>query len=504
MVMLKAKQETANLLNRAGTDKMQTMSTGSTTQLSEYGPKWTRNFLLALLVGIALIVGLAVSISPQKLVYVVALAAIPLAFKWPVETALGSVGLLLQFDAILGAVKNDSGTTTYTWFVAVGAGALLLVRIVNGRRQAPPRAAIFWVLLIIWATTTILWAMDSTAGIKLLPTAWALLIFYLVAVSSRVSKKQLYVVIILTALGGCAAASWASWGYFHGTTWRDVSGRASLVLDDKAADPNYFAAMLLVPLSLGVGVYLSTRSRLLKSIMAVSVALTALSIFLSMSRGALVALSLMFGVYVYRLGVKLRTLAGLAVILVLLAGVAPDTFWTRLKPDSVRTGAGRTEVWAAASQMLKHHYLAGVGLSNFKIAYNSYAGAAPHFVGYFKDSHNTYLNVLAEQGVLGLFFFVLALTYQFLPMRSNSVSVRAPIPLAVSCEAALVAMLGAAFFIDFLWTKAFWFTLILCTFVSRVDLSEEASPVKRSVASGELQTADAVFRTPYSPLHWNR
>ena len=154
--------------------------------------------------------------------------------------------------------------------------------------------------------------------------------------------------------------------------------------------------------------------------------------------------------------------------------------------------------------MLKHHFLAGVGLSNFKIAYNSYAGAAPHFVGYFKDSHNTYLNVLAEQGVLGLFFFVLALIYQFLPHAVNSVSVRAPIPLTVSCEAALVAMLGAAFFIDFLWTKSFWFTLILCTFVSRVDLSEEASPVKRSVASGELQTADAVFRTPYSPLHWNR
>ena len=311
------------------------MSTESTTQISGYGPKWTRLFLLALLVASGLLVAIAISVGPQQLVYVVALVAIPLAIKWPVETAFGSVGMLLQFDAILGAFKSSSGTTTYTWFVSLGAGVLLLARIINGRRQAPPRAALFWVLLIAWGTTTILWAMDSTAGIKLLPTAWALLIFYLVAVSSRVSKQQLYVVIILTALGGCAAASWASWGYFHGTTWRDISGRASIVLDDKAADPNYFAAMLLVPLSLAIGVYLSTRSRLiLRSLMAISVALTALSIFLSMSRGALVALILMFGVYVYRLGVKLRTLAGLAVILALLAAVAPATFWTRLQPDT--------------------------------------------------------------------------------------------------------------------------------------------------------------------------
>src|SRR5438270_6071623 len=154
------------------------MSTGVTPHLTAFGPRRGRYVLLTLLVAsFAIIVGIAIGLSFLQLAYVVALAAIPLAFKWPAEFALGSVALALPFEAMIVAVKSGSGTTSLMWFVSAGAMGLLLARILNGIRHAPPRAAIFWVLLIAWETTTILWAIDSNVSLKRLPMAWSLLIF---------------------------------------------------------------------------------------------------------------------------------------------------------------------------------------------------------------------------------------------------------------------------------------------------------------------------------------
>jgi len=473
------------------------MSNGSTTQINSYLPKWASGFALALLVAaVALLVGIAIGVGTEKLIYLVVLVAIPLALKWPVEVALGSVALVFPFDSILIAVKNGSGSGTFTvtWFVSVGAGALLMARIVSGVRQSPPFVARLWILLIAWGTTTTLWAVDSSVALKRLPMAWSLLILYLVAVNSRVTKKQLNVIITLAVLGGLSAALWASWAYFSGNSWSNT-GRASIALDTNEADPNYFAAMLLVPLSLAIGMFRSTRSRLLKALMVLSIAMAALSIFLTMSRGALVALTLMGGVYVYRLGLRLRTLAGIAVVLAVLAMFAPPTFWQRLRPETLSTGAGRTNIWAAGSQMLKHHFILGVGLSNFPVAYNAYAGAGPKFQGYQRDSHNSYLNVLAEQGAIGLMLFFVALFYQFRLLRAGPSRVRAPAMLVVSCEAALVAVLGAGFFLDLLFSKFVWFLLILCTLISRTEWNNEA-PSPGPFAERKPSTIETVLSDP--------
>jgi len=474
------------------------MSTKSITQINGYFPKWASGFALALLVAtVALLVGIAIGVGTQKLIYLVVLVAIPLALKWPVEVALGSVALVFPFDSILVAVKSGSGSGTFTvtWFVSVGAGALLMARIVSGVRQSPPFAARLWILLIAWGTTTTLWAVDSSVALKRLPMAWSLLILYLAAVHTRVTKKQLNVIITLTVLGGLAAALWASWAYFSGSSWSNT-GRASIALDTNEADPNYFAAMLLVPLSLAIGMFRSTRSRLLKTLMVLTVAIAALSIFLTMSRGALVALILLAGVYVYRLGIRLRTFAGIVAVLAVLAMFAPPTFWKRLQPDALSTGAGRTNIWVAGSQMLKHHFIFGVGLANFPVAYDAYAGAGPKFQGYRRDSHNNYLNILAEQGAIGLMLFFVALFYTFRLLRAGP-RARAPAMLVVSCEAALVAVLGAAFFLDLLFSKFVWFLLILCTLISQVERNNETPsldpPAERKPSTVETVLSDPIF-----------
>ena len=238
--------------------------------------------------------------------------------------------------------------------------------------------------------------------------------------------------------------------------------------------------------------------------MALAAALIGLSIFLSMSRGAMLALFAMLFFYGYKLGIRFRTVAVFALFLAVIAVAAPDAFWKRLTGKDVLTGAGRTDIWVAGTQIVKHHLFSGVGISNFPVAYNAYAGYAPTFKGFHRDSHNTFLNILSETGLVGLVLFLLALYSQFRSLERARGDGRADRKLPICLQATLVGMLAAAFFIDFLWTKGFWFTLILCTFVSRADLNEETAPVGHPLASRELLRTDAVPGAPYSPVHWSR
>jgi O-antigen ligase len=472
------------------------VSTGSTIGMGGYGLKSTRNLLLAAIVAtFALGVGLAVGIGTDKLVYLGILVAIPLALKWPLEVALGSIALVVPFDSILVAVRSGSGTTTVSWFVGLAAGVLLLARIISGVRKAPPFAAKIWSALIVWGTLTVLWAIDTNVATRRLSMSWSLLILYLAAVSSRVNKKQLRVILTFAVIGGLAAAIWASWAYFSGISWSNT-GRASLSLDSNDADPNFFAAMLLVPLSLAIGMFRTSRGLLMKTLTALTVAMAALAIFLTMSRGALVALALLGLVYTYRLGMKLRTFAGIVVVLGVLAMFAPPIFWQRLKPDTLSTGAGRTNVWAAGSQMLRHHFIFGVGFSNFPVAYDTYAGAGPKFQGYRRDSHNTYLNVLSEQGAIGLILFFIALRYQFRLLRPDPTRSRDQMILVVSCEAALVAVLGAAFFLDLLFTKFVWLLLMVSTLVARSEPDREIRTTSNARLEPKASTSEKELNTP--------
>ena len=481
------------------------MSVGFTTQISDFGAKWSRGLLVILLLGFAAVFGIAIGFTRDNSWYLLAgLVAIPLMFKFPVEFALGSLALVLPFEAMFVAVKSTSGTTSLVWFVSAVAVALLSAGVISGVRQAPPKAAMLWVMLIAWETTTLLWAMDTSVSLKRVPMAWSLLILYVVAISNPINRKQLKVIMALFVVGGCGAAIWSGWGYLNGSSFLN-SGRASLVLGETEMDPNYFAAMLLVPFSFALGMMILVRSRVAKMVLGGAAALVGMSIFLSVSRGALLAMCAMLCVYGYRLRVKLRTVAVLAVLVgMTVALAAPDTFWKRITGTDVATGAGRTDIWVAGTQIVEHHFLLGVGLSNFPVAYNSYAGYAPTFKGFERDSHNTFLNITAEDGIVGLILFLLAIWYLFRGLESARKRTSSFAILPTCMQATLVGLLLSACFLDFLWTKVFWFTLILCTVVSKMDLSEESPKVEQAAGRRSPFSDGASVRVVFPQTSWRR
>ena len=108
--------------------------------------------------------------------------------------------------------------------------------------------------------------------------------------------------------------------------------------------------------------------------------------------------------------------------------------------------------------MVQHYPIAGAGFSNFPVVYNTFAGYGTHL--YFKkdnnDSHNIYLAISVEEGILGLLLFFLALkkVFESASKCRNSV-LRTPI-LLVAAEAGFCSILVASFFGNLMWDKTFW------------------------------------------------
>jgi O-antigen ligase len=425
------------------------------------GSLWQR----LLFISTALIVGK--SVGQERWLYVIAITAIPFVLLWPVQVCLGTFAMLVPFDYIFTFGSESTGPgSTANWYVGAVTGIVLLATGFLGRRlRRPPPAALWWSLLMVWSGMSALWALDPWAPLRRLPTAFALLLLYLVAVSLWVSKEELSRISFLAVLGGVAAACYAFIQYRHGVGWAE---RATLVLDTRQTNPNHFAASLILPMSLAIGSFLSCRNRVGKVASMVAVAVIAFGLYLSMCRGALVALVVMMLVYLYRCRAGFRVFLVLAVLSTMLVA-APAVFFTRLNNSMPSRGEGRFDIWQVGLVAMRHHGILGAGLDNFPLAYEEYVGSASRFRGYNRASHNIFLETAVEVGIVGFVLFIGALQSQLRAALAFKTGMGGlSWPATAPYEAACWGMLAMGFSLDNLWHKTFWLSWILLAIAVRV------------------------------------
>ncbi|MEO7157775.1 MAG: O-antigen ligase family protein [Vicinamibacterales bacterium] len=137
-------------------------------------------------------------------------------------------------------------------------------------------------------------------------------------------------------------------------------------------------------------------------------------IFLSLSRGGVLALVLELILIVWLTLEKRRRWVMLPTI-VLLGAVAIGYQWIERaenQGDSYTAEdaeASRMELWRAAGSMIRDRPLLGVGSRTFGEHSREYAEISRDNRG--KNSHNTYLEILATSGVLGFLAFVMMLRW---------------------------------------------------------------------------------------------
>lgn len=157
-------------------------------------------------------------------------------------------------------------------------------------------------------------------------------------------------------------------------------------------DPNDFGQLLVCEIPLLFLFW--RRKRTVRNLAFVIVPSCVLiyGVYLTHSRGALVALTAVIIVAARR---RIGTVPAVVVAGALMAG-AMALHFTGGRAISAETGSDRTDLWGGSLQLLKTHPLFGVGI-----------GHLPEYLGH--TAHNTVLVCAAELGLFGLFFWVLFL-----------------------------------------------------------------------------------------------
>jgi len=172
-------------------------------------------------------------------------------------------------------------------------------------------------------------------------------------------------------------------------------------------DPNDLALVLLFPLAFAVALVLERCGFFDRLLGVCGVGLVVWAIIATQSRGGLLGVLTVFGVFGLRTIKSKLLLAGIGAValagLFAVAGISERQSGGAHEAGIDESAMGRLYAWVAAWRMALANPLTGVGLNNF---YANFFFYTPHWDGKNKAVHSTWFQVLAEAGFLGLIVFI--------------------------------------------------------------------------------------------------
>jgi O-antigen ligase len=372
--------------------------------------------------------------------------ALYLALKRPLLFPFGLYLMMVPFDGVIG-------TTKVTMIVAgITGGALVFNMLLARRVLAPPKSWTGWALYTLLASLTALWTIDSNSTIAAIVTLLQLFVFFTILAVYPAEREDVRIVGGMIVASGTFISTIGLIGYAQG--FRTQEERLSVTLNGLLIDPNHIAAALLLPIALAVGTLVETRNLWLRLGSAGATMIMVTALFLTGSRGGLIALAVMLLYLAWKTRYRLQILA-----LMGLAGVASllqPTVWDRFADKGLGAGSGRLFIWNAGGLALKDHWLAGAGLGAFPAAYNHelLAMYQPVFQGWSRPAHNAVLSAAVELGVFGAALLLYACWRTWNDARGNAV-----------IEAALVGLAVASLFLDVMLFKYIWLALSMAMLV---------------------------------------
>ena len=451
----------------------------------------------ALLVSAAAGVALAVA-PPIGIGMVVALCYGALALlNLPAAIALWLPLVFLEaLPAFNLAGKAGGLVLALAWFGTLGNGgrAAIVATIVARHR----RLLELLVLLLVWLSLSVLWA--ESPG-QVLGDLWH---WFAVA---------LLWVVLATTLDTPRALRLAAGAFVTGAVVAVVTGAATGGLVPAAGerlqgaggfDPNFLAAALVAAIVLAAALAGITTRPLARGGCLAAIPLLAAGVVASQSRGGVISAvcTLFIAVAAFRgrrayVGAFALLAIGMAIILFSLAPAA----WERV--TTIENGSGRTDLWTVAWRVVEEHPFAGVGLNNFVVVAGDYVrepgeltrvgliAEDPHFV------HNSYLQVLAENGIVGLLLFAAFIVggLRAAWRAAGRLAARGDPAMETLARAVMVAaisMLISGFFLSSMVDKRMWVLLGLGPALLAVASRPSRGPA--SGPSGHAALAEPMAR----------
>lgn len=176
-------------------------------------------------------------------------------------------------------------------------------------------------------------------------------------------------------------------------------------------DPNDLSLVLMFPAAFAVGFIVNKgMNSPTKLFGIISIGILFSAVLATQSRGGLLGILAVFGIYAYR-RIKNKFLfftVGIigALVLYQVAGISGRSSGGAAEEGIDASAMGRIYAWEAAIGMATDNPLTGVGIDNF---YSNYFFYSPHWDGLNHAVHSTWFGVLAETGFLGLIVFIITI-----------------------------------------------------------------------------------------------
>lgn len=266
----------------------------------------------------------------------------------------------------------------------------------------------------IYATITSVTVSGSLLGGML---TVLFILSFIVIVNSVNTKRQLHILMFFMICIGVVVSLYGFYqfmfpdkfsGVWHDKDmFEDISFRVYSTLEN----PNVLGEYFLLVIPFGCAYIFNTKSIIGKLFFAGCTGIMTICLILTYSRGCY--LGLLFGAAVFLVLYDKRFIWLGIIGLILLPFILPDTIINRfmsIGDMSDSSTSYRVYIWLGTIAMLKDYWLCGIGpgIDAFNLVYPAYAFnsiSAPH-------SHNLFLQIICDAGVIGFAIFV-AVIYQY-------------------------------------------------------------------------------------------
>ena len=338
------------------------------------------------------------------------------------------------------------------------------------------RLLIVLALLLAWLTLSQAWAHDpgrAATGV----VSWYVNAAAVVALLTSLRTPR-DVNLVIAAVVGAVVASVAL-----GLSGLDVATTSSAVdtatisegrLQGASGDPNFMAAFIVPAVVLAAVLHGAAGSRW-RVVLPAAIGLLVVGLAATESRGGLLAITVALIAALAAMRGRRAAVLAVAVGVVLVGAAwisANPAILERIQSAEQDRGNGREDLWVVAGRMSADHPITGVGLDNFTVRSPEYV-RRPGALNYVElvierphETHNTYLQMLAETGVVGLALF-LALLAMALASAARAARLferageRALAQLSRGVLIATIGLLTAAFFITAQSTATVWVVIAL-------------------------------------------
>lgn len=278
-----------------------------------------------------------------------------------------------------------------------------------------------------------------------------------------------------------------------------LTGGEGRVAASGTYDPNDIALVMVITLPVLKHLFSTYKSALPRLGLALAALVMLAAVAHTGSRGGLLGLG---SVILFWLFADKSVSAGKKILLVSVAClavlvIAPDMLWERMgalsganeqKDYNLDARGGRIEIWKRALNMMADSPLTGVGAGAFAEADGIYQGAEG---GRWSVTHNSFLEVGATIGVVGLALFLSLLWTAFASMMrlaaSREFAPGDPRPgMALALAASLVGYACSGFFLSQGFGSIVYFLVGLTMILTAVSADDSILAAKPAQAASRL------------------